>query len=56
MRVVTNCNWLRRCAQVDWFGGGNSIKTLVQMLKDPIFSSSGLSIYLVGGRLDQIGL
>ena len=52
MRAVTDYNRLRRCARVDWFSGGNSIKTLVWMLKDLIFSGSSLSIYLVGGRLD----
>ena len=41
MRAVTDCDRLRRCARVDWFGGGNSIKTLALMLKDP----SGLSAY-----------
>ena len=43
MCVVTDCDRLRRCARVDWFGGGNSVKTLVLMLKD----LNGLSVYLL---------
>ncbi len=55
MCAVTDCDRLRPCAWVDWFGGGNGVETSAWMLKDPIFGSSGLSAYpplAVGGRLD----